>query len=33
MVVPILHDNEWNEAWGGGTTIVWPKDRSKVSTG
>ena len=30
MVVPILHDDEWNEAWGGGTSMVWPKDRTKV---
>jgi hypothetical protein len=30
MVVPILRENEWNDAWGGGTAMVWPKDRTKV---
>jgi hypothetical protein len=30
MVVPILRDNEWQDAWGGGTSIVWPKDRTKI---
>jgi hypothetical protein len=30
MVVPILRDDEWNDAWGGGTSMVWPKDRTKI---
>ena len=29
MVVPILREDEWNPVWGGGTSVVWPKDRSK----
>ncbi len=30
MVIPILRENEWNAAWGGGTSVVWPKDRTKT---
>jgi hypothetical protein len=30
MVIPMLHDDEWNDAWGGGTTVVWPKDNKKI---
>jgi len=28
MVIPILRQNEWNEDYGGGTSVVWPKDRT-----
>ena len=30
MVVPMLHEGEWNEAWGGGTSVVWPHDKTKI---
>lgn len=30
MVIPMLKAGEWNEAWGGGTSVVWPKDRRRV---
>jgi hypothetical protein len=30
MVVPMLADGEWNDAWGGGTSVAWPRDRTKV---
>ena len=30
MVIPILAEGEWNPAYGGGTSIVWPKDRRRV---
>ena len=26
MVVPILGEDEWNPNWGGGTSVVMPKD-------
>lgn len=29
MVIPILAEGEWDPAYGGGTSIVWPKDRSR----
>ena len=29
MVIPILHPDEWKEEYGGGTSVVWPKDRSR----
>lgn len=29
MVIPILHENEWKDEYGGGTSVVWPKDRSR----
>lgn len=29
MVIPMLEEGEWNEAWGGGTSMVWPKDQSR----
>lgn len=29
MVIPILRENEWQEEYGGGTSVVWPKDRSR----
>ena len=29
MVIPILRENEWNEDYGGGTSVVWPKDRTR----
>lgn len=29
MVIPILREDEWKEEYGGGTSIVWPKDRSR----
>lgn len=30
MVVPMLADGEWNDAWGGGTSVVWPNDKTKI---
>ena len=30
MVIPMLRDSEWQDAWGGGTVMVWPKDTSKT---
>lgn len=30
MVIPMLREGEWNEAWGGGTSVVWPRDRKKI---
>lgn len=30
MVIPMLRENEWNTAWGGGTSMVWPKDKTKI---
>ena len=30
MVIPLLRNGEWNHAWGGGTTIVWPKERARI---
>ncbi|MGH9847969.1 MAG: hypothetical protein ACREEM_55490, partial [Blastocatellia bacterium] len=30
MVVPMLVDGEWNDAWGGGTSVVWPHDKTKI---
>lgn len=30
MVMPILRENEWNDSWGGGTSMVWPKDKTKI---
>lgn len=29
MVIPILREGEWQEEYGGGTSVVWPKDRSR----
>jgi len=29
MVIPMLQDGEWKEEYGGGTSIVWPKDRTR----
>jgi hypothetical protein len=29
MVIPILRDDEWQEEYGGGTSVVWPKDRTR----
>ncbi|NIA71508.1 hypothetical protein HBA54_23230 [Pelagibius litoralis] len=29
MVIPILRKNEWNDDYGGGTSVVWPKDRTR----
>ncbi|MPZ09794.1 MAG: hypothetical protein GEU89_06230 [Kiloniellaceae bacterium] len=29
MVIPILRENEWQEEYGGGTSVVWPKDRTR----
>lgn len=29
MVIPMLQENEWQEEYGGGTSVVWPKDRSR----
>jgi hypothetical protein len=30
MVVPMLAKGEWNDAWGGGTSVVWPLDEKKI---
>ncbi|GAB4358120.1 MAG: hypothetical protein Kow00114_10140 [Kiloniellaceae bacterium] len=29
MVIPMLREGEWKEEYGGGTSIVWPKDRTR----
>ncbi len=29
MVIPMLREGEWKEEYGGGTSIVWPKDRKR----
>ena len=29
MVIPILREGEWREEYGGGTSVVWPKDRAR----
>lgn len=29
MVITMVKEGEWDEAWGGGTSMVWPKDRSR----
>ena len=29
MVIPMLHEGEWKEEYGGGTSVVWPKDRTR----
>lgn len=29
MVIPMLRKGEWKEEYGGGTSVVWPKDRSR----
>ena len=29
MVIPILREGEWNDEYGGGTSVVWPKDRTR----
>ena len=30
MVIPMLREGEWDDSWGGGTTVVWPHDKKKV---
>ena len=30
MVIPMLREDEWRDEWGGGTSIVWPKDGTRV---
>jgi hypothetical protein len=30
MVVPMLRDSEWNDDWGGGTSVVWPYEKAKI---
>ena len=30
LVIPMLKEDEWNDDWGGGTSIVWPKDKTKI---
>lgn len=30
MVIPVLREGEWDPAWGGGTSVVMPKDRRKT---
>jgi len=29
MLIPMLQDGDWKEEYGGGTSIVWPKDRTR----
>ena len=29
MVIPMLREGEWKEEYGGGTSVVWPRDRSR----
>lgn len=29
MVIPILAEGEWDPSYGGGTCVVWPKDRTR----
>lgn len=29
MVIPILREGEWKEEFGGGTSVVWPKDHTR----
>ncbi|GAB4391321.1 MAG: hypothetical protein Tsb0032_02680 [Kiloniellaceae bacterium] len=29
MVIPILREGEWNDDYGGGTSVVWPKDHTR----
>ncbi|WP_340118187.1 hypothetical protein [Pelagibius sp. 7325] len=29
MVIPLLREGEWNDEYGGGTSVVWPKDRTR----
>src|SRR3546814_9097692 len=29
MVIPMLREGEWKAEYGGGTSVVWPKDRSR----
>jgi len=29
MVIPMLREGEWKEEYGGGTSVVWPKDRKR----
>ena len=29
MVIPILREGEWNDDYGGGTSVVWPKERTR----
>lgn len=30
MVIPILEEGEWDSAWGGGTSVVRPKDPARI---
>jgi hypothetical protein len=30
LVFSMMPAGEWNPAWGGGTAVVWPKDRSRI---
>jgi hypothetical protein len=30
MVIPMLRTGEWDDKWGGGTTVVWPIDKKKI---
>jgi len=30
MVIPMLREDEWDHAWGGGTAMVWPVDPTKI---
>lgn len=29
MVIPILREDEWKEDYGGGTSVVWPRDHAR----
>lgn len=30
MVIPMLREDEWEDAWGGGTAMVWPIDKTRI---
>ena len=30
MVIPMLKEDEWDESWGGGTSVVRPKDSKRI---
>ncbi len=30
LVIPMIGEEGWDPAWGGGTSVVWPQDRSRI---
>lgn len=30
MVIPMLPEDAWDDAWGGGTAMVWPRDKTRI---